>query len=105
MGDTGDDDEMDIKALQVNTPLPEDAEALFTSLLEDGYVWIGYRLNKSFVWNDPLQNTIRKLFPREEDYSCLRQHQIIINPFGNPVSRYSWTEFRENITELIVIGR
>jgi len=105
MGDTGESDEMGILALQVNTPLPEDAEALFTSLLEDGYVWIGYRLNKSFVWNDPLQNTIRKLFPREEDYSCLRQHQIIINPFGNPVSRYSWTEFRENISELIVIGK
>ena len=104
MGDVGDSDEMDILALQVTTPLPEDAEELFARLLADGYVWLGYRLKESFVWNDPLQTTIRTLFPREEDYSCLRQHQIIINPFGNPVSRYSWIEFRESIVELIVIA-
>ncbi|MDQ6998863.1 MAG: hypothetical protein Q9M17_09110 [Mariprofundus sp.] len=104
MGDTGDTDEMDIQVLSVNSPLPEDAEALFAQLLSEGYIWIGYRLKDSFIWSDPIQNAIRKLFPREEDYSCLRQHQIIINPFGNPVSRYSWTEFRENIVELIVIS-
>ncbi|NWF37679.1 hypothetical protein F3F96_00805 [Mariprofundus sp. NF] len=104
MGDVGDVDEMDILTLTVTAPLPEDAEALFASLLADGYVWIGYRLKESFIWNDPLQNTIRKLFPREEDYACLRQHQIILNPFGNPVSRYSWTKFNHNIAELILIG-
>ena len=104
MGNVGDTDEMDIQALHVSKPLPEDAEALFAHLLANGYVWIGYRLKESFIWNDPLQNAIRKLFPREEDYSCLRQHQIIMNPFGNPVSRYSWTEYRENIIELIVIS-
>ena len=104
MGDVGDADDMDIQTLTVTSPLPEDAEALFSHLLDEGYVWIGYRLTEGFVWNDPLQNTIRKLFPREEDYSCLRQHQIILNPFGNPVSRHSWTEFRENIAELILIG-
>jgi len=104
MGDVGDFDEMDIQILNVTAPLPEDAEALFAELLADGYVWIGYRLKESFIWNDPLQNIIRKLFPREEDYSCQRQHQIILNPFGNPVSRYSWTKFRHNIAELILIG-
>ena len=104
MGDVGDVDEMDIQTLTVTAPLPEDAEALFAELLAEGYVWIGYRLKESFIWSDPLQNTIRKLFPREEDYSCLRQHQIILNPFGNPVSRYSWTKYRENIAELILIG-
>ncbi|PJA31766.1 MAG: hypothetical protein CO187_07640 [Zetaproteobacteria bacterium CG_4_9_14_3_um_filter_53_7] len=104
MGDVGDTDDMDLQTLTVTAPLPEDAEALHTRLLADGYVWIGYRLKHSFTWSDPLQNTIRKLFPREEDYSCLRQHQIILNPFGNPVFRYSWTQFRENIAELIVIG-
>lgn len=104
MGHVGDADEMDIQTLAVTAPLPEDAEALFAELLEQGYVWIGYRLKESFVWSDPLQNTIRKLFPREEDYSCLRQHRIILNPFGNPVSRYSWTKYRHNIVELILIG-
>ena len=104
MGDVGDIDEMDILTLAVTAPLPDDAEALFADLLAKGYVWIGYRLRESFVWSDPLQNTIRKLFPREEDYSCLRQHQIILNPFGNPVSRYSWTKYKHNIAELILIG-
>ncbi len=104
LGDVGDDDVMDVFALEVTEALPEDAEALAAHLLELGYVWIGYRLKESFLWSDPLQNAIRKLFPREEDFSCLRQFQIIINPFGNPVSRHSWLEYRENIVELIVIG-
>ena len=104
MSDVGEDDDMDIKTLAVTEELPEDAEALFSGLLEQGFIWIGYRLKHSFVWNDPLQDKIRKLFPREQDYSCLRQYQIIINPFGNPVSRHSWTEYRQDIEELIVIA-
>ncbi|MBL4774817.1 MAG: hypothetical protein JKY87_02005, partial [Mariprofundus sp.] len=103
MSDVGKAGDMDIQTLHVSTTLPADAEHIFAQLLADGYIWIGYSLKDSFVWNDPLQNTIRKLFPREQDYSCLRQQKIIINPFGNPVSRYSWLKFRENITELIVI--
>ncbi|MDQ6994358.1 MAG: ion transporter, partial [Mariprofundaceae bacterium] len=105
MGDVGDSDNMDLLALSVNKELPEDAEALFASLLQQGYVWIGYRLKESFVWSDPIQDRIRTLFPREDDFSCLRQFQIIINPFGNPVSRHSWTEYRQQIVELIVIGQ
>ncbi|MDX8404784.1 MAG: ion transporter [Mariprofundus sp.] len=105
MGDVGDLDNMDLLALSVNRELPEDAEALFASLLQQGYVWIGYRLKDSFVWSDPVQEVIRKLFPREDDFSCLRQFQIIINPFGNPVSRHSWTEYRQQIVELIVSGQ
>ncbi|MFQ5518757.1 MAG: hypothetical protein ACE5E3_02020, partial [Mariprofundus sp.] len=104
MGDVGDIDEMDILTKRVTRELPGDAEAMFAELLKQGYLWIGYRLKDSFVWNDPLQQSIRKIFPREEDFSCLRQHQIILNPFGNPVSRHSWTEFRGNIVELILIG-
>jgi hypothetical protein len=104
MGDVGDLDEMDLMALKVNEPLGSDAEAIFADLLSQGYIWIGYRLKESFVWNDPLQDAIRKLFPREEDFGCLRQFQIILNPFGNPVSRHSWSEYREDIVELIVIG-
>ncbi|MDQ6957023.1 MAG: hypothetical protein Q9M21_07490, partial [Mariprofundaceae bacterium] len=104
MGDVGDSDEMDLQVLQVDKPLDDDAEALSAQLLAQGYIWIGYRLKESFVWSDPLQDVIRKLFPREEDFGCLRQFQIVINPFGNPVSRHSWSEYRENIAELIVIG-
>jgi len=104
MGDVGDNDDMDLRTLTVTSTLDGDAEALFAQLLAKGYVWIGYRLKESFKWSDPLQEMIRKAFPREEDFGCLRQFQIIINPFGNPVSRHSWTEHRENIAELIVIG-
>jgi len=104
MSDTGEDDDMDIKTLTVTEKLPEDAEALFADLLQQGFIWIGYRLKHGFVWHDPMQDKIRKFFPREQDYSCLRQYQIIINPFGNPVSRHSWTEYREDIEELIVIA-
>ncbi len=104
MGDVGDEDMMDVFALNVEQTLPDDAQALSARLLQDGYVWIGYRLKHGFIWSDPLQDSIRKLFPREEDFSCLRQFQIIINPFGNPVSRHSWMEYRDDIVELIVIG-
>ncbi len=104
MSDVGEDDDMDIKTLAVSEELPGDAGTLFVSLLERGYIWIGYRLKHGFVWRDPMQDKIRKLFPREQDYSCLRQYQIIINPFGNPVSRHSWTEHRQDIEELIIIA-
>ncbi|TLS75245.1 hypothetical protein FE236_09760 [Mariprofundus erugo] len=104
MGDSNNDNEMNILALTVEQTLPEAADALFASLLDRGYIWIGYRLKESFIWSDPVQNAIRKVFPRQEDFSCLRQLQIIINPFGNPVSRHSWSEYRHSIVELIVIG-
>jgi hypothetical protein len=97
MGDVGQDDFMNLETLIVEGELPEDPSTLYANLLEQGYVWIGYRLNKPFVWNDPLQDNIRQMFPRYEDYSCLRQHQIIINAFGNPVSRRSWLDYREEI--------
>lgn len=104
MGDVGENDEMDLRTLTVTRTLPDDPEGLFAQLLERGYLWIGYRLKDSFHWSDPLQDRIRTLFPRIEDFGCLRQFQIIINPFGNPVSRHSWTEYRESIAELIVIA-
>lgn len=103
MGDTGEDDELDIHTLEITGELPQDAEAIFTALLDQGYIWIGYRLNKSYAWNDPLQKIIRRVFPRDQDFTCMRQHQIIINPFGNPVSRHSWLECHADIAELIVI--
>ncbi|MDX8391275.1 MAG: hypothetical protein R8K53_01735, partial [Mariprofundaceae bacterium] len=104
MSDAGENDDMDIEALQVSGDLPQDAAQLFADLYDQGYIWIGYRLHRDFVWSDPLQDNIRKLFPREQDFTCLRQNQIIINPFGNPVSRHSWLECHDDIVELIVIS-
>lgn len=103
MSDTGDDDDMDVYTLDVTGPLPDDSEAVFEALLARGFLWIGYRLNEGFEWSDPLQSAIRRFFPREQDFTCLRQHQLIINPFGNPVSRHSWLECHNDIAELIVI--
>ena len=104
MCDTDEEDDMDVRTIAVREPLPEDAERLFAHLLARGFIWIGYRLKHGFEWHDPVQDRIRKLFPRDKDFSCLRQYQIIINPFGNPVSRFSWTMHREDIAELIVIA-
>jgi len=104
MGDVGESDSMNLETLVVECELPEDPSILYADLLKQGYVWIGYRLNQPFVWTDPLQESIRHIFPRHEDFSCLRQNEIIINPYGNPVSRRSWIDYREEISELIVIA-
>ncbi|MDX8383223.1 MAG: hypothetical protein R8M45_04010, partial [Ghiorsea sp.] len=104
MIDFGDNDKMNIKVLEVHKELPESAEDLFAMLLENGYLWIGYRLNKAFKWQDPVQTMVQSVFPRTEDFFCMRQHQIIINPFGNPVSRRSWIDNRTEVVELITIG-
>ncbi len=105
MGDVGEQDAMSVGALVVERELPEDAASVYRALYEQGYLWIGYRLKRSFSYSDPVQEWIRRVFPREHDFRCLRQHQIILNPFGNPVSRYSWTHLRAEVAELIVIAR
>ncbi|MDX8380934.1 MAG: hypothetical protein R8M14_02340 [Ghiorsea sp.] len=104
MSDDAQDDSFELHTIPVTDSLPNEPEALYASLLEQGYIWIGYRLNHAFVWHDPVQDMVRKIFPRESDFHCLRQFQIIINPFGNPVSRRSWENHRDDIAELIVIG-
>ena len=104
MGNVGEHDTMDLVTLEFDGSLPSDPCQLYTTLLERGYLWVGYRLNEPFEWSDPLQNIIRYAFPRHEDFSCLRQHELIINPYGNPVSRRSWIDRREDISELIVIA-
>jgi len=104
MSDVTSQEEFELQIMPVTEALPEDPELLFEALLKQGYVWIGYRLNHPFVWTDPLQSIIQGVFPRKSDFSCLRQRQIIINPFGNPISRRSWVNNRDDIVELIVIG-
>jgi len=104
MSEDGTDDALELYTMDVSGDLPDEPEALYASLLQQGFIWLGYRLKHAFVWDDPMQNMIRSVFPRESDFHCLRQHQIIINPFGNPISRRSWTNHRDDIVELIVIG-
>jgi len=104
MSEDGSNDALELYTMDVHETLPDSPEALYASLLEQGFIWIGYRLNNPFFWDDPVQNMIRSAFPREGDFHCLRQHQIIINPFGNPISRRSWEHNRDDIAELIVIG-
>jgi hypothetical protein len=104
MSEDHSDDALEIYTMRVEKDLTNDPQALYASLLEQGYIWIGYRLKHAYVWQDPMQNIIRKFFPRESDFHCLRQYQIIINPFGNPISRRSWENYRSDIVELIVIG-
>jgi len=104
MSDVTSQEEFELQTMPVTGRLPEDPELMFEALLKEGYVWIGYRLNYPFVWTDPLQSIIQSMFPRKSDFSCLRQRQIIINPFGNPISRRSWLNNRDDIVELIVIG-
>ncbi len=104
MSEDGDDDALELYTLRVDVTLTDEPEALYASLLEQGYIWIGYRLKQAYIWQDPMQNIIRKFFPRESDFHCLRQYQIIINPFGNPISRRSWENHRHDIVELIVAG-
>jgi len=104
MVDTGDGADMGLKVFTVTESLPEDANELFNSMLDAGYIWIGYTMKKPFVWKNPLQKTIQTLFPRKQSYSCERQNHIIINPMANPISRRSWLESRDEIAELITIG-
>ena len=104
MADDDDTDALELYTLKVDAALADEPEALYASLLEQGYIWIGYRLKQAYIWQDPMQNIIRKFFPRESDFHCLRQYQIIINPFGNPISRRSWENHRHDIVELIVVG-
>jgi len=104
MVDTGDGADMGLKIFCVNEALPEDANALFHTMLSAGYIWIGYTMKEPFVWKNPLQKTIQTLFPRKQSYSCERQNKIIINPMANPISRRSWLEARDDIVELITIG-
>jgi hypothetical protein len=104
MSEDGSDDALEIYTMSVDKDLANEPEALYASLLEQGYIWIGYRLKHAYIWQDPMQNIIRKFFPRESDFHCLRQYQIIINPFANPISRRSWEDHRSDIVELIVVG-
>jgi len=104
MSDSGEDSDVGLKTLKVSTVLPEDPMALFYSLREAGFIWLGYAMDRNYKHEDPVGRTVDVLFPRNTSFTCYRQNQIVINPNGNPYSQRAWIKSREHIVELIVIG-
>ena len=97
-------DRLELSVIKVgDIQLPDSPKALFASLLDQGYLWIGYRMNQPFVFSSASYRLISRLFPMQHDHACLRQHEIVINPFGSPVSARSWFQKKESIEELIVL--
>jgi hypothetical protein len=104
MSDSGEDSDVGLKILSVSSGLPEDPMALFYSLREAGYIWIGYTMDRNYKCEDPIGRSVDLLFPRNTSFTCYRQNQIVINPNGNPHSQRAWIKSREYIVELIVLG-
>jgi len=104
MSDSGEDADMGLKILKVSEPLPEDPMVLFYSLRAAGYVWLGYTMNSAYKKEDRIGQTIDTLFPRQTEFTCHRQNQIVINPNGNPYSQRAWMDRRGEVIELIALG-
>ncbi|MFQ5356089.1 MAG: ion transporter [Mariprofundaceae bacterium] len=104
MSDSGEDADMGLKILKVSEPLPEDPMVLFYSLRAAGFIWIGYTMNSSYKKKDAIGKTIDTFFPRQTEFTCNRQNQIVINPNGNPYSQRAWMESRDQVVELIALG-
>ncbi|WP_167632027.1 hypothetical protein [Mariprofundus ferrooxydans] len=91
-------------------PCPEhatdmDAANLFSALLQQGLIWIGFRVDAAIVADVLKPNMVMRLFPRRHEFQCLRQLEILINPLGNPQSLAVWNHQQAHIVELIVIRR
>jgi len=99
----GDIDLFDIDAMEVTNELPDSLQVLFDSLLEQQCILIGYRLNGKFERTDGIHETIFKAFPREDNFRCLRQTHLVLNPFGSAMLEETWLHRRSEIAELIVL--
>ncbi|MDQ6969524.1 MAG: ion transporter [Mariprofundus sp.] len=104
MSDSGEDANMSLKILTVSNPLPEDPQQLFQSLRDAGFIWIGYTMNTRYKQQDSFAKTLAFMFPRQTEFTCARQNQIVINPNGNPYSQRAWQERRDHVVELIALG-
>ncbi|OIP99758.1 MAG: hypothetical protein AUK35_05980 [Zetaproteobacteria bacterium CG2_30_46_52] len=69
----------------------------------DNCLLIGYRLRHSFERSDSVYEMIYRAFPRENNFRCLRQMHLVINPMGSALLENTWLEHRDDIVELIVI--
>ncbi len=96
-------DIFDIDAVKINTPLPQDIHELFLSLLEQNYLLIGYRLKSSFERTESTYDLLFRMFPREENYDCLRQLLLVVNPNSSAVLSRVWQQRLDEVVELIVI--
>lgn len=96
-------DIFDLDALTVTEPLPADLSSLFGSLLKQKCLLIGYRLKSSFERTDSVYEAVFKAFPRENNFRCLRQMHLVINPIGSTVLEKTWKTRRNDIVELVVI--
>ena len=104
MSDSGEDSDMGLKILKVSEPLPEDPMALFYTLREAGYIWLGYTMDAIYKQDVSFGKGIDVLFPRQTTFTCHRQNQIMINPNGSPYLQRAWMTNREHVVELITIG-
>ncbi|MDQ7002859.1 MAG: hypothetical protein Q9N02_09280, partial [Ghiorsea sp.] len=104
MSDSGEDSDMGLKILKVSMPLPKNPLHMYQSLREAGYIWIGYTMSKPCTRVDKLGKVLDTLFPRQTEFTCHRQNQIIINPNGNPFSQRVWEDNRDQIVELITLS-
>jgi len=104
MSDSGEDSDMGLKILKVSEQLPEDPMALFYTLREAGYIWLGYTMDTGYKQDAPVWKGVDVLFPRQTTFTCHRQNQIIINPNGSPYLQRAWMTNREHVVELITIG-
>lgn len=103
MSEAGEDDCFDVHGFKVESKLEKDPQALFNALLDQGNLWIGYRMDSSVCLDSKAYNALMYLFPRPLDAHCVRQEQIILNPFSSPLSQKVWDEMHDNIVELVTI--
>jgi len=96
-------DIFDLDALTVTQALPADLSVLYNRLLAEKCLLVGYRLKSSFERTDSVYEAIFKAFPRENNFRCLRQMHLVINPIGSTVLEKTWETRRDDIVELIVI--
>ncbi len=72
-------------------PFPQGGEMveagdMFASLLDQGSIWLGYRIDSAVADETLKPGLLMRLFPRRYEFQCLRQLEIMINPLGNPQS-------------------
>ncbi|TLS76909.1 hypothetical protein FE236_05520 [Mariprofundus erugo] len=103
MSEAGEDDCFDLHGFKIEGVLEKDPQSLFNALLDQGELWIGYRLKSNVNLEGWVHNAIVKAFPREVEGQCVRQEQIVLNPFSSPYYAYIWEEKHDDIVELVAI--
>jgi hypothetical protein len=103
MSEAGEDDCFDLIGFRLEGKLEKDPQALFNALLDQGNLWIGYRMEVTVQLDSIAYHAMMKMFPQPVDAECVRQQQIVLNPFSSPMHRKIWDEKHDQIVELVVI--